>query len=223
MSCGCNDSPLPLSNCNDGCSDCSPSNAVNLPPCIGGEACDEVSFTDCVKFVGPNLPALKINNGDRLVTVLTKLHRILNGLVTPTIPLASHVATATVTNPVTTTPFVVSYLGLGPVYTSTAGATSSGATITVGSTTGLVAGMLLEVTSGVGAFAANSTVLSVPTLTTFVSSAVPTTALSGGATVITATGSEHQIFNISVVQGTPKAFKAFVGSPVRVSGSGTIV
>jgi hypothetical protein len=223
MSCGCNDSPLPLSNCNDGCADCSPSNATNLPPCTGGEACDEVSFTDCVKFIGPNLPALKINNGDRLVTVLTKLHRILNGLVTPTIPLASHVATATVTNPVTTTPFVVSYLGLGPVYTSTAGATSSGATITVGSTTGLVAGMLLEVTSGVGVFPANTTVVNVPTLTTFVASAAPTTALSGGATVITATGSEHQIFNISVVQGTPKAFKAFVGSPVRVSGSGTIV
>lgn len=223
MSCGCNDSPLPLGNCNDGCADCSPTNATNLPPCTGGESCDEVSFTDCVKFVGPNLPALKINNGDRLVTVLTKLHRILNGLVTPTIPLASHVATATVTNPVTTTPFVVSYLGLGPVYTSTAGATSSGATITVGSTTGLVAGMLLEVTSGVGAFPANTTVVNVPTLTTFVASAAPTTALSGGATVITATGSEHQIFNISVVQGTPKAFKAFVGSPVRVSGSGTIV
>jgi hypothetical protein len=223
MSCGCNDSPLPLGNCNDGCADCPPSNATNLPPCIGGEACDEVSFSDCVKFVGPNLPALKITNGDRLITVLTKLHRVLNGLISPTIPLASHVATATVTNPVTTTPFVVSYLGLGPVYTSTAGATSSGATITVGSTTNLVAGMLLEVTSGVGAFAANSTVLSVPTLTTFVASAVPTTALSGGATVITATGSEHRIFNISVVQGTPKAFKAFVGSPITVSGTGTIV
>ena len=223
MSCGCNDSPLPLSNCNDGCADCSPTNTVSLPPCVGGEACDEVSFTDCVKFVGSNLPALRINNGDRLVTVLTKLHRVLNGLITPTIPLANHVATATVTNPVTTTPFVVSYLGLGPVYTSTPGATSSGVTITVGSTTGLVAGMLLEVTSGVGAFPANTTVVNVPTLTTFVASAAPTTALSGGATVITATGSEHQIFNISVVQGTPKAFKAFVGSPVRVSGSGSIV
>lgn len=218
MSCGCNDSPLPLGNCNDGCADCPPSNAVNLPPCVGGEACDEVAFTDCVKFVGPNLPALKITNGDRLITVLTKLHRILNGLVTPTIPLVSHVATST-----TTTPLVVSYLGLGPVYTSTAGATSSGATVTVGSTTGLVVGMTLEVTAGIGAFAAGSTVLSVPTTTTFVASAVLTTALSGGASVITATGSEHKIFNISVVQGTPKAFKAFVGSPITVSGTGTIV
>lgn len=218
MSCGCNDSPLPLGNCNDGCADCPPSNAVNLPPCVGGEACDEVSFTDCVKFVGPNLPALKITNGDRLITVLTKLHKVLNGLISPTIPLASHVATST-----TTTPLVVSYLGLGPVYTSTAGATGTTATITVGSTTGLVAGMTVEVTAGVGAFPSNTTVLNVPTLTTFVASAVPTTALSGGATVITATGSDHQIFTISVIQGTPKAFKAFVGSPIKVSGTGTIV
>jgi len=218
MSCGCNDTALPLANCNDGCADCSPTNTVSLPPCPSGEACDEILFTDCVKFTGPNLPALGITNGDRLLTVLTKLHKVLNGVITPTIPLANYVATAT-----TATPYVVSYLGLGPVYTSTAGATSSNATITVGSTTGLVVGMTLEVTAGVGAFAANSTVLSVPTPTTFVASAVPTTALSGGATVIRATGSNHQIFNISVAQGTPRTFRAFVGSNVVVSGTGTIV
>jgi hypothetical protein len=218
MSCGCNDTALPLANCNDGCADCSPTNTVSLPPCPSGEACDEILFTDCVKFTGPNLPALGITNGDRLLTVLTKLHKVLNGVITPTIPLANYVATAT-----TATPYVVSYLGLGPVYTSTAGATSSNATITVGSTTGLVVGMTLEVTAGVGAFAANSTVLSVPTTTTFVASAVPTTALSGGATVVRATGSNHQIFNISVAQGTPRSFRAFVGSNIVVSGTGTIV
>jgi hypothetical protein len=218
MSCGCNDTSLPLSNCNNGCADCSPTNAVNLPPCVGGEPCDEIAYTDCIKFSGPNLPALGISNGDRLLTVLTKLHKVLNGLVSPTIALTNYTATST-----TTTPMVVSYLGLGPVYTSTAGATSSGATITVGSTTGLVAGMTLEITAGVGAFAAGSTVLSVPTTTTFVVSAVPTTALSGGATVIKATGSNHQIFNISVVQNVPQTFKAFAGSPIKVSGTGTIV
>jgi hypothetical protein len=218
MSCGCNDTALPLANCNDGCADCSPTNTVSLPPCPSGEACDEILFTDCVKFTGPNLPALGIINGDRLLTVLTKLHKVLNAVITPTIPLANYVATAT-----TATPYVVSYLGLGPVYTSTAGATSSNATITVGSTTGLVVGMTLEVTAGVGAFAANSTVLSVPTTTTFVASAVPTTALSGGATVVRATGSNHQIFNISVAQGTPRSFRAFVGSNIVVSGTGTIV
>jgi hypothetical protein len=218
MSCGCNDTALPLANCNDGCADCSPTNTVSLPPCPSGEACDEILFTDCVKFTGPNLPALGITNGDRLLTVLTKLHKVLNGVITPTIPLANYVATAT-----TATPYVINYLGLGPVYTSTAGATSSNATITVGSTTGLVVGMTLEVTAGIGAFAANSTVLSVPTTTTFVASAVPTTALSGGATVVRATGSNHQIFNISVAQGTPRTFRAFVGSNVVVSGTGTIV
>lgn len=218
MSCGCNDTSLPLSNCNDGCADCSPSNAVNLPPCPGGEACDEIAYADCIKFSGPNLPALGIANGDRLITVLTKLHKVLNGLVTPTIPLISYTATST-----TTTPLVVSYLGLGPVYTSTAGATSTSATITVGSTTGLAIGMTLEVVSGTGAFAAGSTVLSITNGTTFVASAIPTTALSGGATVIKATGSSHQIFNISVVQNAPQTFKAFTGSPVKVSGTGTIV
>jgi hypothetical protein len=218
MSCGCNDTALPLANCNDGCADCPPSNAINLPPCVGGEPCDEILFTDCVKFSGPNLPALGINNGDRLLTVLTKLHKVVNSVIDTAVPLASYTATST-----TTTPMVVSYLGLGPVYTSTAGATSSNATITVGSTTGLAVGMTLEVTAGVGAFAANSTVLSVPTTTTFVASAVPTTALSGGATVIKATGTTHQIFNISVVQNAPQTFKAFVGSPIKVSGTGTIV
>ena len=218
MSCGCNDTALPLANCNDGCADCSPTNTVSLPPCPSGEACDEILFTDCVKFTGPNLPALGITNGDRLLTVLTKLHKVLNGVITPTIPLANYVATAT-----TATPYVINYLGLGPVYTSTAGATSSNATITVGSTTGLAVGMTLEVTAGVGAFAANSTVLSIPTTTTFVASAVPTTALSGGATIVRATGSNHQIFNISVAQGTPRSFRAFVGSNIVVSGTGTIV
>jgi hypothetical protein len=47
--------------------------------------------------------------------------------------------------------------------------------------------------------------------------------LSGGATVITATGTDHQIFTITVVQGTPRIFRAFVGSPVKVSGTGTIL
>ena len=218
MSCGCNDTPLPLGNCNNGCADCSPTNATNLPPCPGGEACDEVAFTECVKFVGPNLPALGILNGDRLHTVLSKLHKVINGVINPAVTLANYTATST-----TATPLVVTYLGLGPVYTSTAGATGTTNTITVGSTTGLVAGMTVTVSAGVGAFPANTTVVSVPTLTTFVASAAPTTALSGGATVITATGSDHQIFTLSVTQGSPKTFRAFVGSHVKVSGTGTIV
>jgi hypothetical protein len=73
----------------------------------------------------------------------------------------------------------------GVVYTSSAGATSSGKTITVSSTTGLVPGMVLNVTTGTGAFTFGTTVVSVTDSTTFVVSSAPTTALSGGATVVT--------------------------------------
>mgnify|MGYP003343394960 CR=1 FL=1 len=75
----------------------------------------------------------------------------------------------------------------------------------------------------VGAFAANTTVTSITNTTSFVISAAPSTALSGGATVIKGTGSDHQIFTISVVSGTPQTFSAFAGSPVTVSGTGTTV
>lgn len=63
-------------------------------------------------------------------------------------------------------------------YSSTA-ASSSGTTITITSTTGLYVGMNVSVTAGTGAFAANTVVTSIPSSTTFVVSAAPTTALSG--------------------------------------------
>lgn len=58
---------------------------------------------------------------------------------------------------------------------------SSGTTITVTSTTGVLPGMTVAVTAGTGVFATNTTVVSVPTATTFVVSAAPTTALSGAS------------------------------------------
>lgn len=211
----------PNNPCNP-CADCPPAPALNLPACPGGEPCEEVSKVDCVSFVGPNLPALGILNGDRLLAILTKLHKVINPLLNTPVPLVSYTATNTgTTAPIA--PLVVTYLGLGPVYTSTAGATSSGSTITVGSTTGLSAGMTVQVIAGTGAFASNTTVSSVSNSTTFVVSQAPTTALSGGATVIKATGSDHQIFTITVSSGTPQTFIAFAGSPVKVSGTGTIV
>lgn len=211
----------PNTPCNP-CADCLPAPALNLPPCEGGEPCDEVVGAACLSYTGPNLPALGILNNDRLTTVLTKLHRVVNGLINPTIPLVNYTATNTTTaagNPA----FNITYLGLGPVYTSTAGATGSGTTITVGSTTGLAAGMTLQVLSGTGAFAANTTVLNVVSATSFTISQAPTTALSGGQTVIRATGSQHQIFNLSVQKNTPQTFRAFAGSVVTVSGTGTVV
>lgn len=217
MSCGCTHTP----SCNPCCT-CPPEPALNLPKCEGGEPCEEILGAACLSYTGPNLPALGILNNDRLITILTKLHRVVNGLISPTVPLVTYTATNTTTvagNP----PFNITYLGLGPVYTSTAGATGSGTTITVGSTTGLAAGMTLEVVSGTGAFAANTTVLSVVNTTSFTISQAPTTALSGGQTVVRGTGSQHQIFNLSVQKNFPQTFKAFAGSVVTVSGTGTVV
>jgi hypothetical protein len=220
MSCGCNDTPLPLGNCNDGCADCPPTNAINLTPCAGGEPCDEIVKSDCTKLVASNFPALGILDGDRLTTILSKLHKLINSNNTFLTPItrATYVATST-----TTTPMVVRYLGLGPVYTSTPGATGSTTSITVGSTAGLAVGMTLEVTAGVGAFPAGATVAAITSATVFAASVAPSTALTGGASVITATGTDHQVFSITVTQGTPKTFKAFVGSVVKASGTGTIV
>ena len=74
-------------------------------------------------------------------------------------------------------------------YTSASGATSSGTIITVGSTTNLVVGMVINVTTGVGSFAWNTTVTSITDSTHFVVSQAPTVALSGGASVVV--GSSH--------------------------------
>ena len=57
-------------------------------------------------------------------------------------------------------------------------------TITVTSTAGLLPGMIVVVTAGTGAFAFNTTVISVTNTTTFIVSAAPTTTLS--AATITA-------------------------------------
>lgn len=211
---------LPLQNCNP-CQDCPPTNAVNLPPCPpGSEPCEEILYADCAVYDGPNLPCLGILDGDRLTSVLTKLHRVVNDLITPAVPIQTYTLTNTLTNG---TPYVVTYLGLGPIYTSTAGATSSGTTITVGSTTGLVVGMTCEITAGTGTLAVDTTVSSVTNATTFVVSDAPSVALSGGQTVIKCTGQVHTIYKTTVVNGTPQSIKAFTGSPVVVSGTGTIV
>lgn len=206
------------------CQDCPPSGVTyTLPVCPEGEKCEEIAQVDCVSYKGAHLPALGVLSGDRLSVILTKLHKTINdlrggnGLVLQTYTATSTPAAGT------TTPFVINYLGLGPMYTSTPGATGSTATITVPSTTGLVAGMTLEVVSGTGAFAPGTIVVSVSGLTSFVASQAPTTALSGTTTVVRGTGTQHTQLSISVVAGTPQTIKAFPGSVVTVSGTGTIV
>lgn len=217
MSCGCNDTSLPLQNC-DPCQNCPPTNAVNLPPCPpNSEPCEEIVYADCTVYDGPNLPALGILDGDRLTSILTKLHRVLNGLIVPPVPYASHTVCAT-----GTAPYCLTYLGLGPVYTSTGAATNSGTTITVGSTTGLQVGMTVEVIAGTGSFPTNTLVTAVPTATTFTVSQAPLVALGGAGTRVKATGKVHTIYNVCVPANTCQSICAFVGSPVVLSGTGTI-
>ena len=68
-------------------------------------------------------------------------------------------------------------------YVSAAGATNSGATITVGSTSGMYPGMSLSVTAGTGSFATGVYVSSITNSTTFVASQAPIVALSASAVV----------------------------------------
>lgn len=206
------------------CQDCPPSNvSYTLPECAQGEKCEEINNATCVSYTGPHLPALGILNNDRLITILTKLHKVVNDLQgNAALGLQTYTATATPAAG-TTTPLVVDYLGLGPVYTSTPGATGTTTSITVGSTTGLSTGMNIEVVAGVGAFPVGTTVVTIVNGTTFIASQAPTTALSGGATVIRAIGSQHHVVRLTIVAGTPQQFKAFPGSVVTVSGTGTIV
>ena len=69
-------------------------------------------------------------------------------------------------------------------YVSAAGATSSGTTITVGSTTNLTVGMQVSVTAGVGAFGVGTFVTAIVSATSFTVNVAPQVALSGGASVV---------------------------------------
>jgi hypothetical protein len=104
-------------------------------------------------------------------------------------------------------------------YTSAAGATSSGTTITVGSTTNLAQGMFVSVTAGTGVFAANTTVSSVTDATHFVVSAAPTTALAGGASVVTA--SKFGTLSASALTGATAGFLSISNGTFKVGGSNT--
>lgn len=68
-------------------------------------------------------------------------------------------------------------------YTSSAGATNAGATVTVGSTVGMAPGMVLSVSAGIGSFSPTARILSITNATTLVSTEAPLINLSGGAVV----------------------------------------
>jgi hypothetical protein len=110
-------------------------------------------------------------------------------------------------------------------YQSAAGATSSGTTITVGNTVGLVAGAIPTVTAGLGSFAAGTVVTSVTDATHFVVNNAPSVALSGGASVVTVVPSVAfvsstpvgSLVTYGVVQKTPQAPSGITGSAGTVT------
>ncbi|MEO7507913.1 MAG: hypothetical protein ABIZ95_11800 [Pyrinomonadaceae bacterium] len=107
-----------------------------------------------------------------------------------------------------------------PTYTSAAGATSATTTITVGSTTGITTGMFVSVTAGTGVFAANTTVSSITDATHFVVSTAPTTALSGGASVVTA--SKFGVQSASAISGVAAGFLSISNGTFKIGGSNSI-
>lgn len=198
------------------CNDCPPQVVSPLPVCVGGEPCEETYSSSCVYYTGPNLPALNIENQDRFIDMLTKIHKIINELINTPIPVVSYTATNTDSN----SNFIVNYLSVGPVYNGL-NANSIDTSITVSSTTGLEVGMTIRVTSGIGSFAEGTIVVSILNDTTFTVSIPPITVLSNAT--IRASGDKHKIFSITIEPNMSKTFDAFFNSPIKVSGTGTIV
>jgi GEVED domain/Ig-like domain CHU_C associated len=102
-------------------------------------------------------------------------------------------------------------------YASGAGATSAGTTITVGATTNLRIGMQVRVEAGVGAFAPQTYVTSVVNATTFTVSQAPTTALSGGLSVVNAFTGNMSGFDLYNTSSTGLTLQV----PLVVNGNAT--
>ena len=77
--------------------------------------------------------------------------------------------------------------------------------------------MFVSVTAGAGAFAANTTVSSITDGTNFVVSTAPTTALSGGASVVTA--SKFGTLSASALTGATAGFLSISNGTFKVGGS----
>jgi len=117
-----------------------------------------------------------------------------------------------------------------PSLTSVSLAAGNGSTtsISVTSTTGLLPGMTVLVTAGTGAFAANTTVVSITSATAFVVSAAPTTTLSGATIAaqqtfctvythnrifrLTFNGATLAIQNANAVSGSEQINNAILGT-----------
>jgi len=118
-------------------------------------------------------------------------------------------ASTTVVSVTNSTQFVVSLAPSVALFDAaiSAGATSSGTTITVPSTTGLVAGLTLAVTAGTGAFSGGTTISSITNGTQFVASSSPSTPLFNATVTATSTlnhtgGSGYSVNDTLKIAGT---------------------
>jgi hypothetical protein len=116
----------------------------------------------------------------------------------------------------------------GTVFTSAAGATSVGAQVAVNSTATILVGMQATITAGVGVIYGNTIVKSVDDATHVTLSNTPSTALSGGATVVRFDGlgpnllkhnqyigeSARNSFKIGCMDGYDNANQKWTGGPI---------
>lgn len=105
----------------------------------------------------------------------------------------------------------------GNDYVSAPGASSSGSTITVNTTSGLRVGMPVQVTAGTGAFDPQTVVTAILNGTSFSVSNAPSTALSGGAVVSAYRVWEHawlgDLAQHSTGSGTPSTLENGLRNP----------
>lgn len=109
-------------------------------------------------------------------------------------------------------------------YTSAVGATSTGVVITVGTTTGLVAGMSVAVTAGVGAFAAGTKILAVVNATSFTVDTPLTTPLTGGASVVSAgAGNVGTVITVPTTTGLSAGLVPKIGAGTGTFAANTVI
>lgn len=65
--------------CNEPCYPCNQTPCADCPPpsvevpCVNGEPCVEIAYSDCVEYTGVRLQNIDVNKGDRLTQILAKL------------------------------------------------------------------------------------------------------------------------------------------------------
>lgn len=103
------------------CTSCNENHTIpttTLPPCPAGSPCEELNFTDCTRYKGPNLVSLGVTNDMSLKQVLIALNKKL------TQAFSSKTYTITVSTTQTTT--VVEYINhLGALVTKSVSSAQS--------------------------------------------------------------------------------------------------